>query len=188
MRNFMPVCVKSWQSNGYCLTLLPIIAMIFSSSCAAMSEGKPAPALDGQLMNGTPFHLSAEKGNVVIINLWASWCSSCRQEMPAIESYYQQHQKEGLKIIAISMDDPADDAEVRQVISKYSFQAALSREIDMKGYGEIWRMPMTFIVDREGILRKDGSVGEPKVDLPLLEQVVTPLLKKSATLSNQTNK
>jgi cytochrome c biogenesis protein CcmG/thiol:disulfide interchange protein DsbE len=151
MRNFMPVCVKSWQSNGYGLTLLPIIAMLFSTGCAAMSEGKPAPALDGQLINGTPFYLSAEKGNVVIINLWASWCSPCRQEMPALERYYQQHQKEGLKIIAISMDDPADDAEVRKVISKYSFPAALSREIAMKGYGEIWRMPMTFVVDREGI-------------------------------------
>jgi cytochrome c biogenesis protein CcmG/thiol:disulfide interchange protein DsbE len=152
-----------------------------------MSEGKPAPALDGQLMNGTPFHLSAEKGNIAIINLWASWCSPCRQEMPAIESYYQQHQKEGLKIIAISMDDPAYDAEVGKVLSKYTFPAAFSREIAMKGYGEIWRMPMTFIVDRDGILRKDGSVGEPKIDLPFLEQVVTPLLKESATLSNQTN-
>lgn len=155
---------------------------IFTSPCyAALSEGNPAPALDGKLIDGTPFHLNAEKGNVVIINLWASWCSPCRQEMPAIESYYQQHQKEGLKIIAISMDDAADDADVRKVIAKFSYPAAFNRNIEMKGYGEIWRMPMTFIVDRSGILRKDGSVGEPKVDINLLEQVVTPLLKQSAT-------
>ncbi len=154
---------------------------ILSAPCYALSEGQPAPALNGKLIDGAPFHLSSEKGNVVIINLWASWCSPCRQEMPAIESYYKQHANEGLEIIAISMDDATDDVEVRKVIAKYSFSAAFSRDIDMKGYGEIWRMPMTFIVDRNGILRKDGSVGEPKVDLPLLEQIVTPLLEQGAT-------
>lgn len=173
MRSVHPI--KLW------LAPLVLLLGITTSPCYALSEGKPAPALDGKLIDGTPFHLSNEKGNVVIINLWASWCSPCRQEMPAIETYYQQHKNEGLKIIAISMDEPADYDEMRKVIAKYSYPAALSRDIEMKGYGEIWRMPMTFIVDREGILRKDGSVGEPKVDLPLLEQIVTPLLKKDAT-------
>lgn len=165
-------------------SLLSLALGIFSAPSYALSEGKVAPALDGKLIDGTPFHLNQEKGNVVIINLWASWCSPCRQEMPAIETYYKQHEKEGLKIIAISMDDPADDAEVRKVIAKYSYPAAFNRDVEMKGYGEIWRMPMTFIVDRDGILRKDGSIGEPKVDLPLLEQIVTPLLKQNVTQSN----
>jgi len=171
------------MQTSHFLRLLPcsLALAICSVPCYALSEGKPAPALDGKLIDGTPFHLNAEKGNVVIINLWASWCSPCRQEMPAIETYYQQHQQQGLKIIAISMDDPADDAEVRKVIAKYSYAAAFNREIDMKGYGEIWRMPMTFVVDRDGILRKDGSVGEPKVDLTLLEKIVTPLLQQGAT-------
>jgi len=162
-----------------------LLLSLCSTSSFALSEGKPAPTLDGKLLDGTPFHLASEKGNVVIINLWASWCSPCRTEMPAIERYYQQHRAEGLKVIAISMDDPQDDKEVRSLMTRYSFPAASIRDIQMDGYGEIWRMPMTFIVDRNGILRKDGSVGEPKVDLDLLEQQVTPLLQTPISPAKQ---
>ena len=160
--------------------LLLALTLLLPISSFALSEGKSAPALDGKLLDGTPFSLAREKGNVVIINLWASWCSPCRSEMPAIERYYQLHQAEGLKVIAISMDDPADEKEVRSLMTRYTFPAALIRDIHMEGYGEIWRMPMTFIVDRNGILRKDGSVGEPKVDFERLEQQVTPLLHTPA--------
>jgi len=143
---------------------------------ADVTEGQPAPALTGKLIDGTPFNLAADRGQVVIINLWASWCSPCRTEMPAIERYYQAHRQQGLKVYAISMDDAKDDADVREVMKKYSFPAAFHREVALEGYGEIWRMPMTFIVDRQGILRKDGSVGEPKVDDAILNSLVTPLL------------
>ena len=42
---------------------------------------------------------------------------------------------------------------------------------DIQGFGRIWRMPMTYVIDRQGVVRKDGSVGEPKIDLPLLAAV-----------------
>jgi cytochrome c biogenesis protein CcmG/thiol:disulfide interchange protein DsbE len=138
--------------------------------------GKPAPQLTAKLLDGDNFNLSQEIGNVVIINFWASWCAPCREEMPALETYYSQHKGEGLKIVAVSMDDPADEAVVRKIMSTYSYPAAFKREANYKGYGRIWRMPMTFVIDRQGLLRKDGSVGEPKVDLPTLEKIVTPLL------------
>ena len=143
----------------------------------AVTEGKPAPSIDAKLLDGTSFKLEGEAGNVVIVNFWASWCAPCRQEMPALETYYQQHKAEGLRIVAISMDDPEDDNQVRAIMRDFSYPAAFKRDADYKGYGRIWRMPMTFIIDRQGILRKDGSVGEPKIDLPMLEKNVTPLLQ-----------
>lgn len=147
------------------------------SSTWAVEVGKPAPILETKLINGKSFKLGEEAGNVVIVNFWASWCAPCREEMPALETYYQQHKAEGLRIVTISMDEAADDDKVRQVMRSYSYPAALSREANYKGYGRIWRMPMTFVIDRHGILRKDGSVGEPKIDMPTLEKIVTPLLK-----------
>lgn len=143
----------------------------------ALEEGKPAPRLMGKSLAGEAFDLSAEAGRVVIVNFWASWCVPCREEMPALETYYQQHKGEGLRILAISMDEPSDDHLVREVMRNYSYPAAFSRDINYKGYGRIWRMPMTFVIDRRGILRKDGSEGDPKIDLPILEKLVTPLLK-----------
>jgi len=143
---------------------------------AALAVGKPAPALEARTTDGKTFSLAETAGNVVIVNFWASWCEPCRKEMPALETYYKKHQGEGLRILAISMDDPEDDAKVYQIMKDFTYPAAFQRNADYSGYGRIWRMPMTFIIDRRGILRNDGGVGPPSIDLDLLESAVTPLL------------
>lgn len=164
---------KAAISYFVCLTLL-----VISHYCCALTEGKPAPELSMKLIDGSDFNLKSERGHVVIVNFWATWCEPCRQEMPAIETYFQEHKMEGLRIVAISMDERTADNDVRQFMSKFNYPAAFSRDANYKGYGRIWRMPMTFVIDKNGILRKDGSVGEPKVDLSLLEKLVSPLLQK----------
>jgi cytochrome c biogenesis protein CcmG/thiol:disulfide interchange protein DsbE len=157
--------------------LILLFALTASVHAAAIEEGKPAPALEARLLDGTPFSLSATAGNVLIVNFWATWCEPCREEMPALNAYYQKHRAEGLKVLAISMDEPGDEAKAREIISGYSFPAALARDADFKGYGRIWRIPLTFVIDRQGILRKDGWHGDPKIDFPALEKTVTPLLQ-----------
>ena len=144
---------------------------------AELELGAPAPDIQARLLDrGTRFSLSASRGKVVIVNFWATWCTPCLAEMPALEAYYTRHKSEGLEILAISMDDPRDIAAVRRMASKFSFPIALGAEADFKGLGRIWRMPSTFVVDRDGLLRKNGSTGEAEVSLPLLESLVTPLL------------
>ena len=98
--------------------------------------------------------------------------------MPALQAYYERHKGEGLEMLAISMDDPGKLAEVRQVAKAYSFPIALKSEASFKGLGRIWRMPSTFVVDRQGILRKNGHEGDPEVTLTQLESLVTPLLAR----------
>ena len=156
--------------TGGLLSALPPLAH------ADLEVGKPAPPLEAKTLDGNKFTLAGDAGDVVIINFWASWCEPCRKEMPAMETYYKQHRDQGLRILAISMDDPEDAAKVREVMKSYSYPAAFRRDADYSGYGRIWRMPMTFIIDRHGILRKDGGVGPPSIDLDLLEKAVTPLL------------
>jgi cytochrome c biogenesis protein CcmG/thiol:disulfide interchange protein DsbE len=143
---------------------------------ASLEVGEPAPHLTAKTIDGQSFSLADAAGKVVIINFWATWCDPCRKEMPAMETYYKAHKDQGLRILAISMDDPEDEAKVREVMKTYSYPAAFQRDADFSDYGRIWRMPMTFIIDRHGILRKDGGVGPPSIDLELLEKVVTPLL------------
>ena len=96
--------------------------------------------------------------------------------MPALEAYYQKHRAEGLQMIAISMDDPKDEAKVREVIRSFAFAGAMAKDANIKAYGRIWRIPLTFVIDRRGILRKDGWYGDPGIDLPMLDKTVTPLL------------
>ena len=145
-------------------------------ACAA-TEGQPAPAMQAKLLDGTPFNLADDAGKVVIVNRWATWCAPCREEMPALDAYYHQHRDQGLVLIALSMDDPKDAAKVRAVTKAYSFPVGFAHDADMKGYGRIWRLPLTFVVDRKGILRKDQWYGDPGRDAQLLEQTVAPPLR-----------
>ena len=144
---------------------------------AEMGEGKPAPGFDIVTLDGQHHTLESEKGRVVLINLWATWCVPCREEMPAIEAYYREHKGEGLVVLAVSMDEASKDAQVQSLMRQFSYPAAYKRDANLKGYGRIWRMPMSFVIDRQGVLRKDGSEGDPKVDAEILDKVVTPLLK-----------
>lgn len=143
----------------------------------AIGTGEPAPDYRIRLTNGTIFSREAGAGKVVVLHFWASWCVPCRSEMPAIESYYRKHHGQGLEFIAISMDDPADLAKVRDILGRYSYPGALARDAEVRGYGRIWRIPLTFVIDRRGLLRLDAwSGGDDGLTEALLEAAITPLL------------
>jgi thiol-disulfide isomerase/thioredoxin len=162
--------------------VLCFIGMQFAIAAYAIKEGEPAPSLEAKLLNGKSFSLAAASGKVVIVNFWATWCEPCRAEMPALDAYYRKHKAEGLEVLTLSMDQPSDDDKVRQFLRAFTFHAGLGREASFRGYGRIWRLPLTFVIDGNGILRKDGWYGDPGIDLPLLYRVVTPLLATKPSL------
>jgi thiol-disulfide isomerase/thioredoxin len=158
-----------------------LCGILICQPLSASMEGKLAPPLEAKTLEGTTIRMVDLRGNVVIVNFWATWCEPCREEMPALDAYYQQHKAQGLRILAISVDDEKDDALVRALAKKYSFSVAFARNANFKGYGRIWHVPLTFVVDSDGILRKDGGAGEVfRIDLSTLEQYVTPLLQKTS--------
>ena len=158
--------------NYFLLTALLSINPVF----AAIELGQTAPNIEGTLIDGKPFSLNNNKGKVVLVNFWASWCEPCREEMPAIQAFLKKNKEKGFEVLAITMDKPTDMEQAKQIMSQYSFLFAEKKQIDYSGYGRIWRIPSTFIIDRQGILRKNGLTGDAKVDTKILEQVVTPLL------------
>jgi peroxiredoxin len=162
----------------YLLLFAACHALLVSSAWSAeLALGKEAPAIEAKLLDGTQkAQFGAGTGQVTIINFWATWCVPCRTEMPAIQSYYDKYKSQGLQVLAISMDDPRDLTQVRKVAQAFSFPIALKADADFKGFGRIWRMPSTFVVDKNGILRKNGHEGDPTVDEQSLEALVTPLL------------
>ncbi len=97
--------------------------------------------------------------------------------MPALDAYYRAHRSEGVEILAVSVDGPKDEAKAREVMKEFAMPAAFARESSFKGYGRIWRLPLTFVIDRSGVLRKEGWYADPGIDAALLEGTVTPLLR-----------
>jgi cytochrome c biogenesis protein CcmG/thiol:disulfide interchange protein DsbE len=140
--------------------------------------GKPAPSIEATTLGGAKFSLAAAQGKVVIVHFWATWCAPCREEMPLLEAFYRGHRAEGVEVIAISLDEPEDIAQVTSVMKEFSFPAALLSQTKAKGYGRLWRIPLTFVVDRQGILRRNAWTAAPKVDGAVLASEVLPLIRE----------
>jgi len=116
------------------------------------------------------------RGRVLVLNFWATWCAPCRQEMPALEAFHRKYAGQGVEVVAVSVDDRADLPAVRRVMEAYSFTAALAVDSDLRSFGRVRQVPATFVIDRAGVLRRDGWREAGIVDLEGLEKAVRPLL------------
>jgi thiol-disulfide isomerase/thioredoxin len=159
------------------LTVVTLMFMVLAAHGADLALGSAAPEIQAKILDsGENFSLSQQRGKVVIVNFWASWCAPCKAEMPALQTYLDQHRAQGLEILAISMDEARDISAVRKIVQQFGFTFALKSEANYRGLGRIWRMPTTFVIDREGILRRNGQVGDAEISSAELEAVVSPLL------------
>ena len=161
------------------ILLSGLVLLSVSTARAQVQEGMPAPAVHAQLLDGGAFDSVKQRGKVIVLNFWASWCKPCREEMPALDAFYRAHRAEGLEVIAISIEGPDDLARVRRVIKDFSFPVALAADAQMEGYGRLSRLPVTFVIDRRGVLRFDGFKFAKILDQHTLDKVVTPLLRSS---------
>lgn len=157
--------------------LLSIMLFFCSGAIAANIEaGKPVPPFSIKTLDGKTITPADSKGRVLVINLWATWCEPCRTEMPALDTLYKKYHAQGVDVVAVSLDDMSDISKVKQFAGAFTFPAAMLTEADLKSFGRIWRVPVTFIIDQNGIVRRNGWKGDPLVDEAILEKTVAPLL------------
>lgn len=134
---------------------------LLRSELAPVGVGVEAPDFSVTTLDSVPVTktLADYRGQVVMINIWATWCQPCRIEMPAIESLHRAYAPKGLKIVAISVDDFGTDPAIRSFVKKYGLtfevlhdtggqEGKVSRDYQTSGY------PETVIIGRDGIIRK----------------------------------
>jgi peroxiredoxin len=161
------------------LTISLITILFVQPANAKVTEGEPAPAFEAMLMNGRNFTLESTKGEVVILHFWATWCPTCLEELPALSDFYNKHKEEGLRVITISMNEDKQDQEVIKYLERYKLDAAFNRNSSFKGYGRVWHLPLTFIIDKKGIIRRNGQSDTTVLNEKILQKTVIPLLEQN---------
>jgi peroxiredoxin len=146
----------------------------------ALRVGAPAPQATLGTLDGQKISTTQLLGQVVILTFWATWCEPCREELPLLSRYADQHADAGLRVLGFSLDAPDKLPQVRAVAQTLRFPVGLMANSTAPGYGRIWRLPVNFTIDRAGLLVVDGwKDKQPTWTAKRLEQVVTPLLAVS---------
>ena len=117
--------------------------------------GSVSPAFQLLDLEGNQISLSDYNGKVVLLNFWATWCAPCRVEMPAMESLYQDLNKDGLEVLAISID-PQGMVVTRPFQEAMGLTFTILHDSDFRvgaAYGAR-TLPMTYLIDRKGIIRQ----------------------------------
>jgi len=164
--------------KGCATTLLAGIALRGRPGQANdLRVGARAPPATLVTLDGQRITTSDLTGQVVILTFWATWCAPCRDELPLLSRYAQEHANAGLQVLGFSLDTPDRLLEVRKVAQSLRFPNGLLANSSAPGYGRIWRLPVNFTIDRTGRLVEDGwKVKKPVWTPERLEQVITPLL------------
>ncbi len=122
--------------------------------------GYIAPDFALHSLDGTLVRLSDLRGQVVVVNLWATWCAPCRIEMPSIENLWRRFRSEGLTVLAVSLDKGADQA-VRAFVQEkgLSFPVLMDPQQEVEAMYQTRTIPTTFVIDKQGLVaaRVDGA-------------------------------
>ncbi len=162
-----------------CLGLAFLALIANTPAMAAPQVGEGAPALVVNELNGSVFNLAQSRGQVAVINVWATWCVPCRAEMLMLNNFYKHFHPQGLELLGLSVDSTHDEKVVRRVMKQFQYPAALLKHASKNGFGPPRIVPMTYVFDKQGVLRAQLWAGGMPVTLQNLESVVKPLLADS---------
>lgn len=172
----LPDRLKKLRPSPITLILIALIVYFWFRPPARVSDQqRPAPAIEAASLSGQPINLAAWRGEVVLVNFWATWCPYCRHEMPEMAKFYRDYHRKGFEMVAFSLDD--DPAKVKQFIAEagYRFPVAMSTPAINAAFGDVAVVPTSFVIDRQGRIRKKIS---GQVYYGRLEDLVGPLLKE----------
>lgn len=147
-------------------------------SRAAMKTGDALPALDSFKLEGKlPAQL---KGQVILLDFWASWCGPCKSSFPAMEDLHKRYAGRGLTIIAVSVDEKREDMERFLKAANISFSTVRDAAQKLVATADIAAMPTSFLIDRAGKIRfvHNGFHGDDTVKK--YNEQITLLLKEPA--------
>ena len=168
-------------------SLLAVLALIFFATLSEKNapvdspgNGISAPLFSLTTPGGEMIHLADFTGKVILLDFWATWCPPCKEGIPHLNQLYREYRKDGLGVIGISLDRGGPE-EVRRFLDQKGVEdinvmgneEVFQAYSGLPGLGKIQGIPMVFIVDREGRVRKKFVGLTPK---QTLEATIKPIL------------
>lgn len=145
----MPMTRRSFLGSS----LASAAACAAPAALASAADAVPAPDFELPLRGGGMVKLAELRGQVVMLNFWASWCGPCRQEFPILDEMYRKYRPMGFTLLGVNVESETRDAERFLSATPVSFPIVFDRENAVSGRYGVSAMPTTLLVDRKGNVR-----------------------------------
>ena len=148
--------VLIFSAAAIVLAITFIIVWMQSSRYEPLVVGKAAPDFALTDITEKPYRLSDFRGKVVFLNFWATWCAPCREEMPSMEVLYKNFEKDGLVILAVSIDRVTTTKDIPPFVKGMN----LTFPVLIDSWGQTDKpykrlgVPETFLIDQQGVIRE----------------------------------
>ena len=143
------IAAKGFTRASVAALATAALLMAVPASNAASGSG-PAPQFTLDSRAGSKISLAQYKGQVVMLNFWASWCGPCRQEMPLLENIYKKYNKMGFTLIGVNVEPDSKAAEGFLKQTPVSFPVIYDKDSTVSKAYDVSGMPSTVIIDRKG--------------------------------------
>ena len=134
--------------------LLPSLTEPLAQTQPAVEPGRYAPDFALTDLNGETVRLSDWRGQVVLLNFWASWCVPCRQEMPLLQATHEAYAGDGLVVLAVNMGEERRRVEGFAADLAVTFPVLADEETTVGTLYRVRGAPTTYFIDREGVIRQ----------------------------------
>ncbi len=155
------------------LTATTLLLSLLLSTASQAMDIAPGFTLDGMK---APVSLEQQKGKVVYLDFWASWCAPCRQSFPWMNELKQRYGTQGLTIIAVNLDKQREDSKAFLAATQSEFTIAFDPEGKTAELYQVEGMPSSYLIDRDGKLHH-RHIGFRTRDKAALESHIEELLK-----------
>ena len=148
---------------------------------AGAQLGQTTPDFRLPRLDGSPVALSEQRGRVVFVNFWATWCPPCRKEAPSLERLYERLREDGFEVLAVSIDAAGQEAAVEAFRREFglSFPILLDPSQDAHRSFGVTGVPETYLIDAQGRLA-ERFIGPRDWDDPRYSRVVRRLLERDS--------
>ena len=121
----------------------------------SLAEGESAPPIQLPSLDGKPASLAKLRGNVVVVDFWATWCPECQKSLPHLQKMQEDADlaKRGLRILAVDAHEGRDPVEKYIRAHKFTFPVLLDQRVTQRNWG-VDSLPRTFLIGRDGRIRK----------------------------------
>lgn len=155
--------------------MLRMLLLVFCLACAGVAQaqlrvGATVPAFDTRLLDGRTLSAVALQGKAVLVVFWATWCPTCRKELPQLQALHEKYRGRGFEILALSIDADAFTVGEFWKDHDYALPVAMRAPAHAQVFGPIKAIPALYLIDRRGVLRftRIGGTGHDELEAQLL--------------------